>query len=1056
MKLEVRFFELSKNSIKATEIYNSWLFIKKDITNQLDNVSVYFPHFSLHDSSHSETIISQMERILGEDRINCLSFTDIFLLLLVAYSHDLGMVLQYSEVEKYFKSEEYINDLIRFSQDENSPLYQTSKRLSAIDIVNDGKQKEYINSLKIYEDVLKLVEFHFRNNHAYRSSEKLEKYLCGKLQINRVIGIRIIRLIAKICELHQMNNNHILELPHLTNGISDDYCHPRFVAFMLCLGDLLDLDTDRFNEYYLETTTPLPNESELHKAKHESILHYLVNTNGIEIIAECEMKDVYRILQGWVEWIDEFLKFGALNWSRLVQNDFGNSPSLIKREISFKNNKSWIQYNNLKFSISQGRAVELLQGANIYRSKFVFLREIIQNAVDASLVQLWEECKRLGDTTNIVENNFPERLVEKFDISLKIKDVCGRVQIELRDKGTGISLEDILSISKVGNKSRKFEVLNKIPEWLKPAGAFGLGLQSIFMVANEFEIITKTENEKAKKIRFESTTSGKGYIDIEDYDKPFERGSCIFVKIDNEKVYCDDLYCSRFDYETESKSKLIQRHLYNKYNNKSEGKPIGISRQMKLNEYVNVDWEIILEDGKKVIDERFYTTIFDDNFLKIVKGKLVVESNKLRYTYFDQDTLTICSLDFTDFYDENKMIKYDSYNHDFNASLFYKHEFVKDEIIKERMCLSHSSQYKNFDFSVNLLSGNAEKLLTIDRRGVKKESEQLVIEIVEKSVMKTTIKLIDDLIASKESLGSLIFKIFELAIYYNYRVEEFYRVFFDNMVQYSFGNYLSVEADANSNAYNTEIKFDELYKSEIIFVCKEIPAKGDGLENKIIDLGTEKRVFWLEHKSIQSPNYTRQKMCASHKILKGFLGQLNGKVYYCIKVKPFRAGNIRNEFEKDDYFILYDFIFALINDYRVMLGNNEYPEISVATEYNRYKKETILYELILSEKQRLILKNYLLGKSDEFEEDAMMEEVIASPEYEKTISYIARMNDLSMDVVSETYKLFIKKLLGLVKNKEKMSPYVDEFLKEINPNPRTLYPSSSKLEDVLYSNDYII
>jgi hypothetical protein len=1056
MKLEVRFFELSKESVKFTEIYNTWLFIKKDITNQLDNVSVYFPHFSLHDSSHSETIISQMERILGEERIYNLSFTDIFLLLLVAYSHDLGMVLQYCEVEEYFRSEEYINDLSEISQDENSPLYQTSKRLSAVDIVNNRIQKEHISSLKIYEDVLKFVEFHFRNNHANRSSQKLEKYLCGKLQINRVISIRVIRLIAKICKLHQMDYNYILELPHSTNGVTDDYCHPRFIAFMLCLGDLLDLDTDRFNEYYLETTTPLPNESELHKRKHESILHYLVNTDGVEIIAECEIKDVYRILQMWVEWIDDLLKFGALNWSRLVQNDFGNSPSLIKREISFRNNKSWIQYNNLKFSISQDRAVELLQGANIYRSKFVFLREIIQNAIDASLIQMWNKYELLGEITCIVENNFPERLVEEFDISLKIKDVCGQVQIELRDKGTGISLEDILNISKVGNKSRNHEILNKIPEWLKPAGAFGLGLQSIFMVANEFEIITKTENEKAKKIRFESTTNGKGYIDIEDYNKPFERGSCILIKIDNEKIYFDDLYCSKYDYETESKSKLIQRYIYNIYNNKSEGKPIGISREMKLNEYINVDWEIILEDGRKVIDERLYTTIFDENFLNIVKGKFNIETNSLQYTYFEQDTLTICSLDFVNFYDENKTIKYDGQSYKFNASLFYKHEFVKEEIIKERFSLNHSSQYKNFDFSVNLLSGNAEKLLTIDRRGVKKESEKSVIEIVEKSVMKTSMKLIDDIIARKESLNSLIFKIFELAIYYDYRAKEFYRVFYDNMVPYSFGNYLSVEADANSKEYNTKVEFDELYKSEIIFVCKEIPTKGDNLGNKIIDLGSEKRVFWLEHKSIQSPNYARQKMCASHKILKGFLGQLDGKVYYCIKVKPFSIGNIRNKFEKDDYFILYDFIFALINDYRVMVGSSEFIEISVTTGYDRYQKENILYELILPIKQRLILKDYLLGKSDEFDENVIMKEIIASPEYEKTTSYITRMNNLPMEIVSETYNLFIKKLLRLVKNKEKMSPYIDEFLKDINPNPRTLYPSHSKLEEMLYSNDYII
>lgn len=74
--------------------------------------------------------------------------------------------------------------------------------------------------------------------------------------------------------LHQMDYHKILELQHTTNGIVNDYCHPRFIALMLCLGDLLDLDTDRFNEYFLDVTTPLPNDSAMHKSKHESIVHY--------------------------------------------------------------------------------------------------------------------------------------------------------------------------------------------------------------------------------------------------------------------------------------------------------------------------------------------------------------------------------------------------------------------------------------------------------------------------------------------------------------------------------------------------------------------------------------------------------------------------------------------------------------------------------------------------------------------------------------------------------------------------------------------------------------
>lgn len=1055
MKLEERLYELSKCNVKCTEIYNIWQFIKKDISSQLDNVSVYFPHFSLHDSSHSETIISQVERILGVERINLLSFSDLFSLLLVAYSHDLGMVLKYNEVEEYFSSEKYLNDLEEISKKENSPLYNTAKRLTGVDILNKRTKLDYTSSLKIYEDVLMLVEFHFRNNHANRSSDMLLEYLCGKLQINRIIGVRIIRLLARICKLHQMDFNHILELQHMTNGIADDYCHPRFIALMLCLGDLLDLDTDRFNEYYLEVTTPLPIDSEMHKSKHESILHYLVDTRGIEVIAECETKEVYRILQGWIEWIDELLKFSALNWSSITQNGFGNSPSLLKREISFKNNRSWLQYNNLKFTISKDRAVELLQGANIYRSKFVFLREIIQNAVDASLIQLWKKLSLEGEL-KILENNILESIINDYDISLKIVDIDGRVQIELRDKGTGISVEDILSISKVGNKSKKHEVLNKIPEWLKPAGAFGLGLQSIFMVANEFEIITKTEDEKAKRIRFESTTNAKGYIDIEDYDKRFERGSLIIVKIDNSKIKYEDLYCSRFNYETETKSKLIQQHLYNIYNNKTEGQPIGFTRTMKFREYVNVNWKILLNNGETVIDKKFYTTIFDDEFHEVLTGKLTDNEKSLDYKYFDRDTLSICSLNFIDFYDEDSVIKFNGYNRNFNASLFFKHEFVKDEVIKERSALSHSSHYKNFDFSINLLSGNAERILKIDRRGIKEESEQLVIDIVEKSIKNTCLMLIDHLLINDVSLGSMVFKIFEEAIFYEYKVDEFYKKFCNTMAKYSFGNYITISANENSKEYNTTIDFYDLYNSEIIFVGKEITTKAENPTIEIVDLSSTEKVFWLTHNSIQNPNYATQKICASHEIMSVFLASINEKVYYCIKVKPFRVGKIRNKFDKDDYLIMYDFIFALINDYRAMLGNSEYSKIGVSTENRFNKNESLLLELILPTTQRVILKEYLLGKRDAIDEDKIVNEIVISEEYEKTIKYISQMNELTVEDVEVTYKKFIIKLLGLLKNKEKMSPYIDEFLKEINSNPRAWYPSSSKLEDILYSNDYII
>ena len=46
---------------------------------------------------------------------------------------------------------------------------------------------------------------------------------------------------------------------------------------------------------------------------------------------------------------------------------------------------------DLRFSISPEKAFEVIEGANIYDDKFVFLREVIQNALDACKIQMWRD-----------------------------------------------------------------------------------------------------------------------------------------------------------------------------------------------------------------------------------------------------------------------------------------------------------------------------------------------------------------------------------------------------------------------------------------------------------------------------------------------------------------------------------------------------------------------------------------------------------------------------------------------------------------------------------------
>ncbi len=112
--LENHLEEISKN-IQDFEILNSiWKLNKRNLKRALTGIEANFPHYSLHDKSHSDTIIRNIENFLGENRIKELGPTDTWLILMSTYTHDLGMVLFYNLIEERFKSDEmkqYLNKI---------------------------------------------------------------------------------------------------------------------------------------------------------------------------------------------------------------------------------------------------------------------------------------------------------------------------------------------------------------------------------------------------------------------------------------------------------------------------------------------------------------------------------------------------------------------------------------------------------------------------------------------------------------------------------------------------------------------------------------------------------------------------------------------------------------------------------------------------------------------------------------------------------------------------------------------------------------------------------
>ena len=69
--------------------------------------------------------------------------------------------------------------------------------------------------------------------------------------------------------------DHIMKLPAEDDGYVGDYAHPRFVSVLLQLGDLLDMDNDRFHPLIRECIGALPEMSERHFEKHQPFVVYI-------------------------------------------------------------------------------------------------------------------------------------------------------------------------------------------------------------------------------------------------------------------------------------------------------------------------------------------------------------------------------------------------------------------------------------------------------------------------------------------------------------------------------------------------------------------------------------------------------------------------------------------------------------------------------------------------------------------------------------------------------------------------------------------------------------
>ncbi len=255
--------------------------------------------------------------------------------------------------------------------------------------------------------------------------------------------------------------------------------------------------------------------------------------------------------------------------------------------------------DNYNFEAYIPTLLPLLTGNNIYPSKLVFARELIQNSIDAIAVREAKDNKQFNNTIRI---------------TLGIDDKEQKY-FSIADEGTGMDRYKIeryfTSIGRSFYSGDEFEEL-KID--YKPISNFGIGFLSSFMVCKEIDVKTKYYEDRSEGLK----------ISIPNYDGCFFIEEETSLEVGTElKLYLDSKLCN---HSNEEIINYIKRNMLDiKYDIQiiesdiqkgSNSINIPAHQLRKQKENSDIMFFIPLTDGGSVMEIDYSDVALTDNYLE--------------------------------------------------------------------------------------------------------------------------------------------------------------------------------------------------------------------------------------------------------------------------------------------------------------------------------------------------------------------------------------------------------------------------------------------------------
>jgi hypothetical protein len=451
----------------------------------------HMPEYTLHDEQHLDKTVHLMSRLIPSSTLDGLGPLELGGLMLAAGLHDIGMA----------PPEEEVRELLDIPQDGEKvgPVSANRQRYKAFregfpailarqrELREQGKHSQ-AQELEAY-----ILSNYLRDTHAER----------GKCLVFERFGQKLVygnfsfaASLADVCASHAEDPTSLdhLRCYELVRQ-PGEYVNWRFIAVVLRLADILDFDAERTPAVLFEHLSIRDNVSVREWRKHGAVHGWDIEPGRIALAARCPDPVIEKCIRQSALDIDRELRaargvLAAMHYPAcedMRQRYSLDLPAEVDtRDVGPEQGPKGpvYRYVDLAFCLDEQSIMSLMMGLNLYGNRLLFLRELLQNAVDAC-----RHRKALHEALRRADGYTPR-------IAVELCYESGKWFLAVEDNGMGMD-EEILTKHFAQIGSSYYRSLRFVQEraWsgmaFEPISTFGIGVLSVFMVADQMRVQTR-------------------------------------------------------------------------------------------------------------------------------------------------------------------------------------------------------------------------------------------------------------------------------------------------------------------------------------------------------------------------------------------------------------------------------------------------------------------------------------------------------------------------------------------------------------------------------------